>query len=40
MCQSTEAYWQPEIAAIKAEKALERRLAEDAMFEKAFAKLQ
>jgi IS1 family transposase len=38
--EMTEAYWQPKLAAIKAEKATERRLAEDAMFEKAFAELQ
>lgn len=33
----TEAYWQPKLAKIIAEKAAARRLAEDAVFEKAFA---
>jgi IS1 family transposase len=35
----TEAYWRPKLAAIKAEKAAARRIAEDAVFERALAGL-
>jgi IS1 family transposase len=35
--EMTEAYWQPKFAAAKAEKALSKRLAEDAVFERALA---
>ena len=35
----TEAYWQPKLAKIKADKAAARRLAEDAVFERALAGL-
>jgi hypothetical protein len=35
--EMTEAYWQPRLAEIKAEKATVRRLAEDAVFEAALA---
>jgi hypothetical protein len=36
----TEAYWQPKLLMLKKEKAWQRRLAEDAMFERAFAELE
>lgn len=36
--EMTEAYWQPKLAESKAEKALERRLKEDAAFQRALAK--
>ncbi len=35
--EMTEKYWQPKFAEAKAEKAFARRLAEDAIFEKALA---
>jgi hypothetical protein len=38
--EMTEAYWQPKIAKAKAAKEFRRRIAEDAVFEKAFAEME
>jgi hypothetical protein len=38
--EMTETYWLPKIAEAKAEKALARRMAEDAVFEEAFAEVK
>jgi hypothetical protein len=36
----TEAYWQPKIELVRKERTWQRRLAEDAVFEKEFAEME